>query len=57
MNVVAIWKMVRLILWRNNDENVGFVWMLLSQSSTGPFMVLAGAGGALLANGRRKEDK
>lgn len=32
-----------------------FIWMLLAQSSTGPFLLLAGVGGALLANGRSKK--
>lgn len=34
-----------------------FIWMLRSQSSTGPFLFLAGAGGALLANGKSTKDK
>lgn len=36
---------------------VSFIWMLLSQSSTGPFLFLSGAGGALIANGIGKKDK
>ena len=31
---------------------LAFIWMILSQSSVGPFLLLAGAGGALLANGK-----
>lgn len=34
-----------------------FIWMLLSQSSTGPFLILAGAGGVLLADGIIKKDE
>ena len=35
----------------------GFTWMLLSQSSVGPFLILGGAGGALIADGIRKKDE
>lgn len=35
----------------------GFIWMLLSQSSVGPFLILGGAGGALIADGIRKNDE
>ena len=34
---------------------LAFIWMILSQSSVGPFLLLAGAGGALLANGKSKK--
>ena len=34
-----------------------FIWMLISQSSTGPFLFLAGAGGALLADGISTKEK
>lgn len=34
-----------------------FIWMLISQSSTGPFLFFAGAGGALLADGISTKEK
>lgn len=34
-----------------------FIWMLISQASTGPFLFLAGAGGALLADGISTKEK
>lgn len=36
---------------------VSFAWMILSQASVGPFLFLAGAGGALIAGGRKGKDK
>lgn len=32
---------------------VGFVWMVIAQFSTGPFLILASVGGALLASAKK----